>query len=70
MHEDRLLSYVGDTYAVLRVDTHGNRFIVKQTMSKKDAKQLVNELDKLPHHQGYYFVKDSQVKEELDRSHL
>jgi hypothetical protein len=56
-----------DLYAVIRVDTHGNRFIVQENLTSIQSSTLVADFDKLTHHQGYYRVKQSQVKEELRR---
>jgi hypothetical protein len=56
-----------ELFAVLRVDTHGNRFIVQQHISFSDAKTLEKHYDSMPHHQGYYVVRQSQIAEELKR---
>ena len=55
-------------FALLRVDTHGNRFIVQQNMKFDDAKELEKNFDLLPHHQGYYVVNQIFVAEELKRT--
>lgn len=54
-------------YAVLRVDTHGNRFIVEQNIVHKKAKSLEKHFDSMTHHQGYYIVKQCDIAEELKR---
>ena len=56
-----------DVYAVLRVDTHGNRFVVEQELSLADAKAIEAKFDALPHHQGYYVVRQEDVASELSR---
>ena len=56
-----------ERYAVIRVDTHGNRFIVQQLMSKLEAKQMEADFDLLTHHQGYYVVSQKDVEKELKR---
>jgi hypothetical protein len=55
-------------YAIIRVDTHGNRFVVRDRIQGKDAAAgLLSHLDLLTHHQGYYVVTQDQIKEELQR---
>jgi hypothetical protein len=56
-----------ELFAVLRVDTHGNRFVVQQRISFGDAKSLERHYDSMPHHQGYYVVHQSQIADELKR---
>jgi DNA-binding sugar fermentation-stimulating protein len=58
---------IKNRFAVLRVDTHGNRFVVAQNLPSEEAKRLEKEYDELPHHQGYYVVDQSKVAEELTR---
>jgi hypothetical protein len=55
-------------HAVVRVDTHGNRFLVKDSLSFKSAKELEKYYDSMPHHQGYYVVPNECVGEELKRT--
>jgi hypothetical protein len=57
-----------ELYAVIRVDTHGNRFVVRDCVTQETAKSIEKEYDCLPHHQGYYVVKQDKVKEELKRT--
>jgi hypothetical protein len=56
-----------EKFAVIRVDTHGNRFIVEQFMSRLEAKRLEADFDRLTHHQGYYVVSQKDVEMELKR---
>lgn len=56
-----------ERYAVIRVDTHGNRFIVQQFMPKLEAKKMEADFDLLTHHQGYYVVSQKDVETELKR---
>lgn len=46
-------------FRVVRQDTHGNEFSVKEKLSEKDADALVEEYSKKPHHQGYWKQKMS-----------
>jgi hypothetical protein len=57
-----------DRFAVLRVDTHGNRFVVEQHLCLQEAKQIEAYYDSLPHHQGYYVVNQRHLQEELSRN--
>lgn len=54
-------------FALIRVDTHGSRFVVKEHIKKEEAKELERHYESMPHHQGYYVVPQDQVKEELER---
>ena len=55
-------------FAVIRVDTHGNRFVVKDCIRGIDAARgLLAHFDSLSHHQGYYIVGQDDVKHELAR---
>ncbi len=56
-----------ELYALIRVDTHGCRFLVKQKITLWEAKDLERHYDSMPHHQGYYVVKQSQIQEELEQ---
>jgi hypothetical protein len=58
---------IDEKYAVIRVDTHGNRFIVQQFMSQLEAKRMEADFDLLTHHQGYYVVNQKDVEMELKR---
>jgi hypothetical protein len=55
-------------HAVVRVDTHGNRFLVKDSLTFENAKELEKYYDSMPHHQGYYVVPNDCVAEELKRT--
>ena len=56
-----------ELFALLRVDTHGNRFIVEQRMSADAAKAMELKFDQLTHHQGYYVVPQNMLAKELNR---
>ena len=66
--ENRNLCNDNTKYAVIRVDTHGNRFVVQQYLSSQESEKLVADFDKLTHHQGYYRIGQSQIEDELKRS--
>lgn len=73
--EDRLaqairqrLNVQVELFAVLRVDTHGNRDIVQEKLTLEEAKVLETKYDSLPHHQGYYVVRQDDVASELNRT--
>ena len=57
-------------FAVLRVDTHGNRFVVEQDLSWLKAKEMEKHFDSMTHHQGYYVVEQEFVQQELKRTDL
>mmetsp|Transcript_67343 Transcript_67343/g.132623 ORF Transcript_67343/g.132623 Transcript_67343/m.132623 type:complete len:118 (+) Transcript_67343:114-467(+) len=56
-----------ELFTLLRVDTHGNRFIVEQRMSADAAKAMELKFDQLTHHQGYYVVPQNMLAKELSR---
>lgn len=56
-----------EQFAVLRVDTHGNRFIVEQNITNEKAVDIERQFDKLTLHQGYYVVPQGKLQEELSR---
>ena len=73
--EDRLaeaikqrIGITQELFAVLRVDTHGNRDIVQEKLTLEEAKILETKYDSLPHHQGYYIVRQDDVASELTRA--
>lgn len=63
----RCCSSESQHFAVIRVDTHGNRFIVKQDMLLSDAKALEKHFDSMTHHQGYYIVPQGRAQEEVTK---
>ena len=52
-------------FAVIRVDTHGNRDTVQQKVSKIEALKTEAYYDAMTHHQGYYVVEQKFVDAEL-----
>lgn len=54
-------------YAVIRVDTHGRRDIVKGHMTRQAALELEAHYESMTHHQGYYVVPQTRIKDELRR---
>ena len=59
--ETRSSPPTGETWSVWRQDDHGNRFEVRQGLSKEDALRLVAEFEARGHKQSYW-VAHSQGK--------
>jgi hypothetical protein len=55
-------------FAVVRVDTHGNRFVVKDKLTLEESKSLERHYDAMTHHQGYYVIPQAQLSLELNQS--
>jgi hypothetical protein len=55
----------GRLYAVIRIDTHGCKAIVKEKISYEEARDLEQYYDSLNHHQGYFLIDQSDLKIEL-----
>lgn len=49
--------------AVVRIDTHGCKAVVKENITVNEAKALECYYDSLNHHQGYFVIKQDQLPE-------
>lgn len=52
-------------YALIRIDTHGRKDVVKENMVLDESKKLEVHYDSLGHHQGYFTIEQHTLKKEL-----